>query len=155
MFGHFFNILHKKVKTCIIRRCHRGPLVLKRLSQVWNYYIKCVCRKFHEFVGKWQNINTLEIIKRNFVKVCEHFKVSCNPLNIIIGSGSSSWLILTLSWRRSLSYRNQSIDLQSKSMNWFLYDRDLRHERSNKYTWQKYQQYPKLLQSFYISKWTI
>ena len=29
----------------------------------------------------------------------------------------------------SLSYRNQSIDLRSKSMDWFLYDRDLRHER--------------------------
>ena len=29
----------------------------------------------------------------------------------------------------SLSYRNQSIDLQSKSVDWFLYDRDLRHER--------------------------
>ena len=30
---------------------------------------------------------------------------------------------------RSLSYRNQPIDLQSKSMNWFLYDKDIRHER--------------------------
>ena len=28
-------------------------------------------------------------------------------------------------------YRNQPIDLQSKSMGWFLYDRDLRHERVN------------------------
>ena len=27
--------------------------------------------------------------------------------------------------------RNQSIDLQSKSMDWFLSDRDLRHERIN------------------------
>ena len=27
--------------------------------------------------------------------------------------------------------KNQSIDLQSKSMDWFLYDRDLRHERIN------------------------
>ena len=51
----------------------------------------------------------------------------------------------TLSWRRSLSYRNQSIDLRGrvsflinfikkealarKSMDWFLCDRDLRHER--------------------------
>ena len=35
----------------------------------------------------------------------------------------------TLSWRRSLSYRNQSIDLLWKLMDWFLYDRDLRHER--------------------------
>ena len=31
-----------------------------------------------------------------------------------------------------LSYRNLSIDLQSKSMDWFLYDRDHRHERVKK-----------------------
>ena len=36
---------------------------------------------------------------------------------------------LTLSWRRLLSYRNQSIDLLRKSMDWFLYDNGLRHER--------------------------
>ena len=33
--------------------------------------------------------------------------------------------------RRSLSYRNQPIDLLCKSMEWFLYDRDLRHKRIN------------------------
>ena len=36
---------------------------------------------------------------------------------------------LTPSWRGPLSYRNQSIDLQSKSMDWFLYDNSLCHER--------------------------
>ena len=36
---------------------------------------------------------------------------------------------VTLSRWRSLSYRNQSIDLFYKSMDWFLYDRDLRQER--------------------------
>ena len=36
---------------------------------------------------------------------------------------------LTISWRRPLSYRNQSIYLQSKSMDWFLYDNGLGHER--------------------------
>ena len=36
---------------------------------------------------------------------------------------------LTLSWQRSLSYRSQSIDLLYKSMDWFLYARDLCHER--------------------------
>ena len=41
------------------------------------------------------------------------------------------WLItLIFSWQRSLSYRNQSIDLCRKSMDWFLYDRDLRHQRA-------------------------
>ena len=36
---------------------------------------------------------------------------------------------LTLSWRRPLSYRNRSIDLLCKSMDWCLYDNRLRHER--------------------------
>ena len=38
---------------------------------------------------------------------------------------------LTLSWRRSLSYRNQSIDLLCKSMDYFLYDNGLGHENVN------------------------
>ena len=42
---------------------------------------------------------------------------------------SLCWNCLTLSWRSSLSYQNQSIDLLCNSMDWFLYDRDLRHER--------------------------
>ena len=37
--------------------------------------------------------------------------------------------MLTLSWQGPLSYRNQSIDLLRKSMDWFLYDNGLRHER--------------------------
>ena len=42
---------------------------------------------------------------------------------------------LTLSWQRPLSYRNQSIDLHSKSMNRFLYDNGLRHERAKLKFW--------------------
>ena len=41
-------------------------------------------------------------------------------------------MILILSWRRLISYRNQSIDVRSKSMDWFLFDIGLRHERVNK-----------------------
>ena len=47
-------------------------------------------------------------------------------------TGSSIWKCLTLSWRRPLSYRNQSIDLLCKSVDWFLYDNGLRHERVKK-----------------------
>ena len=36
---------------------------------------------------------------------------------------------MKLSWRRSASYRKQSIDLLWKSVDWFRYDRDLCHER--------------------------
>ena len=40
---------------------------------------------------------------------------------------------LTLSWWTPLWYRNQSTDLQSKLRDWFLYDKDLRHERVKKF----------------------
>ena len=38
-------------------------------------------------------------------------------------------MLLNLSWRRSLSYRNQPIDMLCKSMYWFLYDSDLCRKR--------------------------
>ena len=41
----------------------------------------------------------------------------------------TEFCLLTFSWRRVLSYRNQSIDLLCKSMDWFLYGNALRHER--------------------------
>ena len=41
----------------------------------------------------------------------------------------SSTTYLTFSRRESLSYRNQSIDLIYKSMDWFLYNRNLRLKR--------------------------
>ena len=64
-----------------------------------------------------------------------------------IGDESINWFIfLALSWQRSLSYRNQSIDLQSQSVDWFLYDRDLRHERVKGYLYQR---------SFYCKTWYI
>ena len=47
------------------------------------------------------------------------------PITQSLGGG----LYLNLPWRRPLSYRNQSIDLQNKSVDWFLYDIGLRHER--------------------------
>ena len=52
-------------------------------------------------------------------------------INRLLIKGISN-IYLTLSWRRPLSYRNQSIDLKSKSgksMDWFLYDNGLRHKR--------------------------
>ena len=46
---------------------------------------------------------------------------ACNPMK---GKGT----VKKSTCRRSLPYRNQSIDLRRKSIDWFLYDRDLRHE---------------------------
>ena len=37
-----------------------------------------------------------------------------------------------------LLYGNQSIDLQCKSVDWFLYDKDLRYERFNVVQWSSF-----------------
>ena len=48
--------------------------------------------------------------------------------------------------KKVLSYKNQSIDLQSKLKDWFLYDRNFGHERvkgmnyPTKITWTSYMQ---------------
>ena len=60
----------------------------------------------------------------------------CRLFCFIIREYTSRWIhtsnkALTLSWRRFLSYKNQSIDLLCKLMEWFLYDKDIRHERVN------------------------
>ena len=55
------------------------------------------------------------------LKVTKQVKTTCACVNFLI--------ILTLSWTRPLLYRNQFIDLLCKSMDWFLYDNNPRHER--------------------------
>ena len=46
---------------------------------------------------------------------------------------------LILSWRRPISYKNQSTDLLCKSMDWFLYDIGFRHKKVNWYPRVKHQ----------------
>ena len=53
-------------------------------------------------------------------------------LKMLISYILNAPISLTFSWRRPLSYRNQSIDLLRKSIDWFLYDIGLRHERVKK-----------------------
>ena len=51
-------------------------------------------------------------------------KISCRWVEAL-----TIYLHLTLSWLRSLSYRDQSIDMLCNLMDCFLYDRGLRRER--------------------------
>ena len=43
--------------------------------------------------------------------------------------GTLVWNVWSLSWWKPVLFRNQSIDLQSESIEWFLYDASFRHER--------------------------
>ena len=71
--------------------------------------------------------------KDEFVSVTKHMKgreskITIHPV-IKNSKEMTANCSLTLSRRRPLSYRNQSIDLWSKLMDWFLYDNGLRLER--------------------------
>ena len=62
------------------------------------------------------------------------FCITSDMINTMLKShlyfkNNETTYFLTLSCRRFLSHGNQSNDLQSKSMDLFLYDRDVRHER--------------------------
>ena len=65
-------------------------------------------------------------------------KCSLIFLDLWISRKIDRCIISTLSWRMPLSYRNQSIDLPPKSIDWFLYDNGLRHERVKGFYIEKY-----------------
>ena len=73
----------------------------------------------------WNRL-TEELISKSFCKILN--KDRCMFMDVVLVSLMSN---LTLSWLKSLRYGNQSIDLQSKSMDWFLYNRGIHHKRVN------------------------
>ena len=95
------------------------------ISFWWMYLFSMNVSLFDECISFWwmylfsMNVSLFEILFSNAVK--RYVSVALNACLPVFK--------LTLSWRNSLSYRNQSNDLQNKSMDLFLYDRDLRHEK--------------------------
>ena len=77
--------------------------------------------------------NCISRKSRDFYQVREAHLKNCelSQFRIPLKNVCKLYLDLTLSWRKPLSYRNQSINLQSKSIDWFLYDNGLRLERVN------------------------
>ena len=108
---------------------------------VFTSYPLAVDKIIFSLVGLYllENISKLEQITFEKRKLLDkifsrmnNIRVLCQTVTNLSFSECSRHLFsveaLTLSWRRSLSYRNQSIHLLCKSMDWFLYDRDLCHE---------------------------
>ena len=69
--------------------------------------------------GQWNSHVWWQFIFINYFENCDARKFAL--------------IFLTLSWLKSLLYKNQSIDLLCKSVDWFLYDTDLLHERVKVY----------------------
>ena len=83
------------------------------------------------FAKKKVNLKIYEIVKVNLMSI--YLMVVSQPLSKLMWN-IMHCIFLTLSWRRPLWYRNQSIDLQSKSVDWFLYDNGLRLKKVKQLT---------------------
>ena len=80
--------------------------------------------------------NTPKKSQPKHILISSGFKKTNTILKKYLFAFYLTFLHLTLSWRRPISYRNQSIDFLRKSMDWFLYAVGLRHERVKfKYLW--------------------
>ena len=138
------QILHETV-TYYIKNHLLSFRYKKNFHCCQSYYVLMICHSSNNPA----NICLFKVNNRNIKKRCE----ISSKLTIIKTLELRQWLFmvllylnifhtfvtsplflteLSLSWRRSLSYRNQSIDLLSKSMDWFLHHRDLRHKRVKK-----------------------
>ena len=103
----------------------------------WSWFFKIIFTWSKSFLifTKHGDIATLLLQKLETKRDLFHkLETSEIPGTVLLGIISQrtictvAGLLWTLSWRRPLSYRNQSIDLRSKSMDWFLCDNGLRHE---------------------------
>ena len=94
------------------------------ISLCWTTHLLCESIETVRPCSKlcWKSPN------RNYSNKCLINSPSFN-MHILDVLKLCTWCRLILSWRRQLPYRNQSIDLLCKSMDWFLYDNGLRHER--------------------------
>ena len=95
-------------------------------GNIYSQYFK----PFHLIIARYlyHKTTTLFLLDSMLIKVFDILHYFPTKFRSEICDGA---LHLTLSWWRSLSYRNQSIDLLYKSADWFLHDRDLRHESVN------------------------
>ena len=110
------------ISTGSNRAVFRGNCVFKlkiktikqHRAEIFHLFVRCILQCFQFSEGT----NQLGMRKSLFMESRDIFRTLSN---------------LTLSWRRLLSYRNQSIDLRCKSKDWFLYDNGLRHEIVNSF----------------------
>ena len=84
------------------------------------------CLKWSFFITKQTEMN------KNYKSLhvtYNYVQLACFVCLFLCMTSLTSKCSLTLSWRRPLLYRNQSIDLLYKSIDWFLYGNGLHHER--------------------------
>ena len=141
-FKSIYNLNHVYVLSIITlpKKCLHGKQNIIDIQPVFNHCkaVSYMCAYFSKAEAGKDVFNrvVLDFEKMKAIAKVYTTKMEWSIQEAVYLIMSEFWLwktfpnvmFLTLSWRRPLSYRNQSIDLRSKSMDWFLYDIGLRHE---------------------------
>ena len=109
---NFAYVLNKWSRTCF------------RFAKLHKRDLEKQLRSFHKYLVFDKNLSA-----SSFLQLAREITYCFNQCSLFDWRLTHHAHCLTLSWRRPLSYRNNSIDLRSKSMDWFLYGNGLRHER--------------------------
>ena len=128
-FYHSSKITKNHSFTIFSSLVSRPDKESRTTSMTWFW---CLIVNFeHFFIVEFEQVNIcwLELFwyveHYNHYNHCSTWKVAANSCIYFAKLKLPCFHHLTLSWRKPISYRNQSIDLR------FLYDIGLRHERVN------------------------
>ena len=139
----FSAVIHKRRGKKLISKTIKYKLDSSSKMQFAFFYTKDIQKIFWKTIDFVKNLEMTQIAwGRGSCSLCHYDAVRTKidmrftpyiSLLTYLGqmrTGKFACLFdLTLSWRRPLPYRDQSTDLQSISMDWFLYDNGVRHER--------------------------
>ena len=118
------NVLFVYISICQYSYifCHYDPIFRRYVHVVWHNQTYALSQIWvlRVFSGPYFpafGLNTERYVKRGRREKWEIVQIAFFLIIFVTNCQ------LTLSWRRSLSYRNQIIDFHSKTMDWFLYFR--------------------------------
>ena len=121
-FSDVNNSYNKQLIVTVFN--HRVPLKFPRIFQ--ETYLQ-----IFYFITNGKHMVTILLNKPTKIDIAIGFSLLFNDTGLEKLYHFKYFQSLTLSRRKPLSYRNQSIALPYKSMDWVLYDRDLLHKRVN------------------------
>ena len=127
---HVFNQLQPNIVSGEREYSQGVTLVVQDCSFVKTEAFKIVISYQHKAISTIMKLHFIQgFPKTRYYRDQSKFDIMVTLVPNSLVNQTQVFVLLTLSWRRPLSYRNQSIDLLRKSVDWFLYDNGLRHVR--------------------------
>ena len=118
------------IRITVIYKFVHEVIACAVVKVVWTNFMPPFSFRKQKFFYVYRGYKKRPLAWNGLITWTSYCKLQANFYFQFFCDGLLKMVLLTLSWRRSLPYRNQFIDLFCKSMDWFLYDIDLCYERA-------------------------